>query len=93
MQPRRIQKQPREHKVPVTIKSLITLLLNIVHHMRSVSVAGLGVGKDLEPGTEAQEMCGVSEGQQKTAVTMGRAYSPLITQSTVSLPWESVRAK
>lgn len=83
MQPRQIQKQPREHKVPVTIKSLITLLFNIEHHMRSVRAAGLGVGEDREPGAEAQEMCGVSEGQQKTAVTVGRAYSPLTTQSTL----------
>lgn len=86
MQPRQIQKQSREHKVPVTMKSLITLLLNMEHHMHSVMAAGLGVGEDREPGVEAQETFRASEGQQETAVTAGRAYSPLTTQSAVSLP-------
>lgn len=83
MQPRQIQKQPREHKVPVTIKLLITLLLKTEHHVSRVT-AGLGVGKDREPDAEAQEMCGARRGQQKAAVTVRRAYAPLTTQSTLS---------
>lgn len=83
MQPRQTQKQPREQKVPVTIKSSIILLLRIEHHMRAVT-AGIGVGEGHEPDAKAQEMCRVSGGQQKTAATVGRAYAPLTTQSTLS---------
>lgn len=77
MQPKQIQKQPREHKVPVTIKSSITLLLKIEQHMRSVK-AGMGEGEDCEPDMEAQEMYAVSGGQQETALTVGRACAPVI---------------
>ena len=44
MQPRQIQKQLREQKVPVTIMSSITLLLSIELHMRS-GTADAGVGR------------------------------------------------
>lgn len=86
MQPKQIQKQPREHKVPVTIKSSITLLLKIEQHMRSVK-ASMGEGKNYktEPDMEAQEMYEVSRGQQETALTVGRVYAPLTTHFTFSL--------
>lgn len=80
MQPKQIQKQPREHKVPVTIKSSITLLLKIEQHTRSVK-AGTGDGEDYEPDVEAQEMYEVSGGQQETALTVGRVYAPLTMHS------------
>ena len=44
MQPRQIQKQLREQKVPVTIMSSITLRLSIELHMRS-GTADAGVGR------------------------------------------------
>lgn len=56
MQPRQIQKQPREHKVPVTIKSLISLLLKTEHHMCSVTAGQAVGGGDHEPDVKVQEM-------------------------------------
>lgn len=46
--------------------------------MRSV-MAGQAVGEDHEPDAQAQETCGASGGQQKTAETVGGAYAPLAT--------------
>lgn len=52
-------KQPREQKVPVTIKSSITLLLRMEHHM----CVGAGLGEDPKLDTKALEMCKVRGGQ------------------------------
>lgn len=83
MQPRQIQKQLREQKVPVTIMSSInSAAQHWVAHAQWDSRPG--GGEDQEPDAKAQKTCGASRGQQKAGVTVGRAYALPTTQSTFS---------
>lgn len=80
MQPREIQKQSREQKVPVTIKSSITLLLRIQHHVHMEwGSRGGPQARHQSPGNMQGEQRSVEHSGNR-----GRAYAPLTTWSTWS---------
>lgn len=89
MQPRQIQKQLREHKVPVTIKSSITLLLKIEWRMRSVR-AGTKVGKDTSQMLTPRKRAGWVAGSRRQQWRWGGHMFP--NNTVHSLPCWNVRA-